>query len=117
MEAEREERRNGGLQVGGWGSGLQSLVTAQRRQRVLSEPAHACVSISLPPSQPLIPSGNHTRGTAAPQPRLCFCHRVCLSLRFGASGRVCVGCVGVTCQACLCASLLGGLWVHVLFDI
>lgn len=48
-----------------WAAGAAgcSLVTAQRRQRVLR--AGTRVRLHQPPaaSQPLIPSGNHTRGT------------------------------------------------------
>lgn len=99
--------------MGGGGSGLQSCDRPEAAASPPSRHTRASPSASRRVSASRPEWESHARHGAAPQPRLCCCHRVCLSLRFGASGRVCVGCVGVTPGMSVCVSLLGGWRVHV----
>lgn len=68
----------------------------------------ASPSLSAAASHPKWESHAH-RGAGA-RHRLCFCHQACLCVRFGVSGCVCVGCVGVAPGMSVCECLIA-LWL------
>lgn len=108
-EGGEEKRRAAG---GRLGCGLQSCDRPEAAASPQSRHTRASPSRSRRVSASHPEWGSHAPHGAGPQPRLCFCHRVCLRLRFGASGRVCVGCVGVTPGMSVCVSLPCGWPVH-----